>query len=229
MNEYAKEGHRFLNSIGSFFRKFEKILGKDIYSIMRDGESLQDYNMPNPSELLAGMSAMIAPGDYILPLTMHSRRSFDGYLNIGNVEGHITDSILRVIVSEMGAWQLTQLLVMSMHVMPLYWHANYMKWTPVFCSNDLQKLRKSRRQFSSIVGQKYDFLPATLPADSIVMPIEEGRSYRVSFYIWSDFGGYAKVTSTVKFPQNTIFALVKDVEVFTETEEIIPYRVSVIL
>ena len=228
MNKYAIEGHRFLKSIDEYFGKLGKAIGEDICAIMRNGEPLNGYNIPNPSELLVGMSAMIIPSDYHLPLTMHSRRNFDGYFEIGNCDGHITDNVLRVIVSEMGAWQLTLLLVMSMHVMPLYWHANYMKWTPVFCENDLQQLRKSTRTYSCIKGNTYGFLPQNLPFEPVVMPAVEGRVYCVTFYVWTDFGGYLKVSTTVTFPKNTIFALVKDTEISTEIEEIVPYRASIL-
>ncbi len=228
MNEYAKEGHRFLKSIDEYFGKLGKVVGEDICAIMRNGEPLNGYNIPNPSELLVGMSAMIIPSDYRLPLAMHSCRNFDAYFEIGNDDGHINDNVLRVTVSEMGAWQLVQLMVMSMHVMPLYWHANYMKWTPVFCDKDLQQLRKSPRRYSHIKGYTYGFLPEDLPFEPTVIPVEEGHLYSVSFYVWTDFGGYLKVTSTVTFPKDTIFALVKDTKISTEIEEIVPYRASIL-
>lgn len=117
---------------------------------------------------------------------------------------------------------------MSMHVMPLYWHACYMRWTPIFCDKDLQKLRKSERQFSALEGETYDFLPKDLPTEPTVMPIEEGRVYQTSFYVWSDFGGYRKVVSTITFPSKH-FAIVRDIEIKTEIESIVPYRAHVIL
>ena len=73
MNEYAIEGHRFLKSIDEYFGKLGKAVGKavgeDICAIMRNGKPLNGYNIPNPSELLIGMSAMIIPSDYLLPCT----------------------------------------------------------------------------------------------------------------------------------------------------------------
>lgn len=227
MNDYAKEGKKFLKSLDEYFKEFEKVVGYSMVQHMRSRTSTVN-SAPDPIKIIDSLDMFCHTGGEDLKLFIHKRPGFDGFCTFLDNESKISDGGIRVFASDMGAWQVTLLLVMSMHVMPLYWHACYMRWTPIFCDKDLQKLRKSERQFSVLEGETYDFLPKDLPTEPTVMQIEEGRIYQTSFYVWSDFGGYRKVVSTITFPSKH-FAIARDIEIKTEIESIVPYRAHVML
>lgn len=227
MNEYAKEGKRFLKSLDDYFEEFKEVVGHGMIDYMRS-RTTNLTTIPDPIKIIDSLEMFCHTGGTDLTLFIHKRAGFDGYCTFLDADGKISDNGIRVFVSDMGAWQVTLLLVMSMHVMPLYWHACYMRWTPIFCDKDLQKLRKSKQQFSALTSETYEFLPKDLPTEPTVMPIEEGRVYQTIFYVWSDFGGYRKVVSTITFPFKA-FATVRDIEIKTEIESIVPYRAHVML
>lgn len=228
MNEYAKEGKKFLTTLDCYFQDFEKAVGYSILQYLRN-DNLNPTDTPNPIKIIDSFDMLCHNGDGDLTLYIHRRRGFDGYCTFLDSEGKISDPHIRVYVSDKGIWQLTLLLVLSMHVMPMYWHACYMRWTPIFCKDDLQKLRKSKRQFSSSSEDTHEFLPKDLPVEPSVIPLEEGRIYQTVFYVWSEFAGYLKIVSTITFPEKTAFAIVRDVDIKTKTEKIVSYRAPVVL
>lgn len=123
MNEYVKEGKQFLYSIKEYFDEYERAVGGASNLFCRfawDTSSL----MPNPNKIISRMSHIKYPEEYVLPLIKYGIPGFDGYFVIEDEENGVTDSALTVFNSKIGAWQLTLLLVLSKHVMPLYWHAN---------------------------------------------------------------------------------------------------------
>lgn len=227
MNDYAKEGKRFLETLDDYFKEFEKVIGYSVVQYMMC-RNLSLNSIPDPIKIVDSLDMFCHTGGEYLTLFIHKRPGFDGYCTFLDSEGKISDGGIRVFVSDMGAWQVTLLLVMSMHVMPMYWHAYYMHWTPIFCDKDLQKLTKAERQFSTLEGETYEFLPKDLPTEPTVIPIEEGKKYQTSFYVWSDFNGYRKVVSTITFP-STHFSTVRDIEIKTEIENIVQYRAHMIL
>lgn len=228
MNEYAKEGKKFLKTLDCYFKDFEKTVGYSVLQYLRN-DKLNPTDKPDPIKIIESLDMLCHNGGKELTLFIQRRRGFDGYCTFLDSEGKISDPHIRVSISDKGIWQLTLLLVLSMHVMPMYWHACYMRWTPILCEKDLLKLRKSERKFSSFSGETYEFLPEDLPVEPAVIPIEEGRIYQTVFYVWSEFAGYLKITSTITFPVKSAFAIVRDVDIKTETEKIVPYRARVIL
>ena len=102
-----------------------------------------------------------------------------------------------------------------------------MRWNPIFCDKDLQKQRNSKRLYSTLLGTDYQFLPKDLPTEPAVMPLEEGRLYKTSFYVWSDFGGYMKITSTIRFPEKSVFAKLNDIQIVTNIDKIVAYRAPI--
>lgn len=228
MNEYAKEGMKFLTTIDRYFKDFEKTAGDSVLQYLMN-DKLNPTNMPDPIRIIDSLDMLLHNGGEDLVLYIHRSRGFNRHCTFLDPEGKISDPHIRVYVSDRGIWQLTLLLVLSMHVMPMYWHVGYMQWTPIFCKNDLQKLRKSERRFSSFYGEKYEFLPEDLPVEPSVTPIEEGKIYQTVFYVWTEFEGYLKIISTITFSKKSAFAVVRDVDIKTETEKIVPYRACVIL
>lgn len=228
MNNYAKEGTKFLKTLDDYFNEFESIVGYSINQYLSSRDQTLT-TIPDPIKIIDSLEMFCHTGGKDLTLFIRKiRPGLDGYCTFLDSEGKISDGKIRVFVSDMGAWQVTLLLVMSMHVMPMYWHAYYMHWTPIFCDEDLQKLRMSKRQFSGLEGETYELLPLDLPTEPSVMTIEEGRVYQTSFYIWSDFDGYLKVISTIKF-QSPHLSTVRDIDIKTEFESIVPYRANVML
>lgn len=229
MNEYAKEGKMFLKAIDDYFKEFETVTGCPVISILRQNKPCPD-NAPDPIKIIDSLNMLYHSEDTDLTLYFRGMKGFDGYCTFLDRDGKISDKHIRVSVSDNGVWQLTLLLVLSMHVMPMYWHARYMHWKPIFCDNDLQKLRKSKQCNSILPGETYDFIPKVLPTEPQVMTIEAGQIYQTSFYAWSDFAGYIKITSTITFPgTSSATALVRDVEIEKNIEKIVPYRRCVIL
>lgn len=228
MNQYAKIGKKYLKALDVFFKTLEKSSGHSMRDLLSRFVKSPTIKIPAPKKAIDSLDMLCNPDYNTLHISIYGHHDFDGYCSIFTPDGKVSDEHLRVFVSDMGAWQLTLLAVMDKHVLPVYWHACYMKWKPILSEDDLQKLRKSKRQFSTLTSDTYEFLPKDLPAEPTVMPIEEGKVYQTIFYAWSDFAGYLKITSTITFPKGT-FVLVNDVDIKTEIESIVPYRAPVML
>lgn len=227
MNEYAVLGKRYLKAIDDFFEKFEKASGYSMRDILSQRVSRSE-SIPAPKGLIDMLDMLCNPNYDKFRLFFHGLKGFDGYCTFKPDEGVVSDENLRVFVSDMGAWQITLLTVMDMHILPVYWHACYAKWQPIFTNKDLQKLRKTKRQFARMTHETYEFLPKNLPTEPSVIPIEDTRIYQTVFYAWSEFAGYLKISSTITFPKGA-FVLVNDLDIKTEVEKIVPYRPPVIL
>lgn len=227
MNEYTKEGKRFLFSIKEYFNEYENAVGGGSNLFCRfawDTSSL----MPNPNKLISGMSHIKYPEGYILPLTKCGIPGFDGYFVVGDEKDGVTDSNLTVFNSKMGAWQLTLLLVLGKHVMPLYWHANYMGWLPILDDRSLRNFRESHEKHSDDFSDTYSFVPEDLPTVPLVEELGNETRYKTTFYAWSDFGGYLEVVTTLKFPNEKQYVRVSDVKITTEINTIYKYRCGII-
>lgn len=226
MNEYVKEGKRFLNTVNGYFEEYCNAVGcvSNIFSrYVADTSS----RMPDPNRLIARMSHLRSPQHYMLPLKKYGMSGFDGYFVIGDEDGNMPDDGLEVIVSGMGAWQLTLLLVLAKHIMPLYWHANYMEWRPIFDDASLCDLRDSKRMYSDDNCSTYSFIPKDLPAEPEVEAYDDGRGYKVSFYVWTDFGGYLEIIANVIFPKERNYVKVSDVKISTKINRLYEYRCGV--
>lgn len=227
MNEYVKEGKKFLISIENYFKTFEVVTGYNFMSVLRKDVGIP-ANTPDPVQIIDSLDMFKHTGGEDLILYLRGQKGFDGYCTFLNSDGKVSDPHLRVFVSNMGAWQITLLLVLCEHIMPVYWHACYKEWQPIFTDIDLQNLRNTECRYTHLMGETYDFLPKDLPTEPSVVQIEEGRMYQTIFYVWSDFGGYMKIASTITFPQE-IFAVVQDIDIKTEVIKIVPYRAKVML
>lgn len=225
-NDYAKEGKQFLKRVSRYFKDVERVHDAEIYSSYLSSTLLPLDKWPNPSMIVDDMSMLLHSKDYILPLQFHGC-GFDGLFEIPQ-KSIISGRNLKVYASDMGAWQLTLLYVLSKHVMPLFQHANYIKWKPLFDRRDFLKHRKSHREWLFNREDTYEMIPEDLLCETTVITLEEGRKYKTSFYVWSDFGGYIKVTSTIKFPAQSTFVDVEDVMIMHKTEVIFVYRCDMI-
>lgn len=226
MNEYAKEGKRFLHTIKEYFDEYEKAVGgaRNLFSRFSWDTTSK---MPNPNKLISGLSHVKFPEGYVLPLTKCGMPGFDGYFAIGDEKEGVTDNDLTVFNSKMGAWQLTLLLVLAKHVMPLYWHANYIEWLPIFDDRALRNLRDSHERYSADFSDSYSFVPKDLPTESTVEWIGEDSKYKVVFHGWSDFGGYFEVVSDIVFPAEKQYVKVRDVKISTEINTLYSYRCGI--
>lgn len=226
MNEYAKEGKRFLHAIKEYFDEYEKAVGGARNLFSRFSWDITS-KMPNPNKLISGLSHVKFPEGYVLPLTKCGMPGFDGYFAIGDEKEGVTDNDLTVFNSKMGAWQLTLLLVLAKHVMPLYWHANYIEWLPIFDDRALRNLRDSHERYSADFSDSYSFVPKDLPTKSTVEWIGEDSKYKVVFHAWSDFDGYFEVVSDIVFPEEKQYVKVRDVKISTEINTLYSYRCGI--
>lgn len=229
MNEYAKEGKRFLNVIKEYFDEYGQKVGGAGNLFSRFSWDTHDTSsfMPNPNKLISGMSQIHCPDGYTVPLRKCEMPGFDVFFVIGDEEKGIGATELIVFISMSGAWQLTLLGVLSMHVMPLYWHANYMKWLPIFDDRSLRNLRDSHEKYSDDFSDSYSFIPDSVPTEPKVECLDGGHKYKVTFYVWSDFGGYLGVVTTVTFPKELQCVKVSDVKIDTEIETLYEYNCGV--
>lgn len=181
MNEYVKEGKKFLISIENYFKTFEVVTGYNFMSVLRKDVGIP-ANTPDPVQIIDSLDMFKHTGGEDLILYLRGQKGFDGYCTFLNSDGKVSDSHLRVFISNI----------------------------------------------THLMGETYDFLPKDLPTEPSVVQIEEGRTYQTIFYVWSDFGGYMKIASTITFPKE-IFAVVQDIDIKTELIKIVPYRAKVIL
>lgn len=128
----------------------------------------------------------------------------------------------------MGAWQLSLLLVLGKHMMPLYWHANYIEWLPILDDRSLRNFRESHEKHSEDYSDTYSFVPKDLPTEPLVETLENGTGYKTTFYVWSDFGGYLEIVTTLIFPDEKQYVRVSDVKITTEINTIYKYRCGII-
>lgn len=227
MNEYAKEGKKFVEAIDTYFSEFKEAAGGDWIMFFWGRNPLPINKWPNPTKIISSMDMFSYPEGYRLPLIRCGAGGFDGYFEIGGVLGMFFNSNLKVQVSAMGAWQVSLLLVMATHIMPRVQHALYLRWTPVFSKSDISKLGISDRRRSSFIKSNKHFKSDDLPVEPKVLQIREGQKYKAIFYVWSDFGGYLKVITHLTFPKNNGVVNVKDVHISTGIERIIPYSCGV--
>lgn len=227
MNEYAKEGKRFLHTVNEYFEEYGRAVG-GLSSLFSRYMSASPSLMPDTNKLIADMSHIRYPKHSTLPLKKCGKPGFDGYFVIGDENGKIEDFDLEVFNSKMGAWQLILLLVLAKHIMPLYQHANYMKWQPIFDDRALRNLRESNEKYSDDYFDTYSFIPKNMPTEPEVEAYGDSSGYRVKFYVWTDFGGYMAVVTDLTFPDGKQYVKVCDVKLHTEIETLYKYQCDIL-
>lgn len=135
--------------------------------------------IPNGNLLITPLDCIFDKDD-ALNLFYDGKASFDGYYFLNYQEA-------TVLLNAMGAWQVA-LLRESTSLMPLFWHANYIKIQLILSNDDLYILRKA----SGYVVENHEFIPIDIPCNPSVVTSEDKKSYEVVYHYWSEFEGYVE-------------------------------------
>lgn len=168
------------------------------------------------------LTSLISPLDAILigrekiRLKYKGRRDFGGYYDLDYKNAEVE-------LSPMGAWQVC-LLLASSHLMPLYWHANYMRKKFILSRSDLESLRNSK----GYVCDSHGFLPEDLPCTPSVKTLKEGKSFMVTCHYWTEFDGYVEQNVILTNHSDTSSTCrIKDLVIKQDFEIIFPYHVPI--
>lgn len=213
-NIFADKGHEFLTSIANYFDRWTRMASKEHSPIqlLRSGRKIHINNV----KPLVSVLDCITNRYNVITLASMGHAMFDGYfiLNFDNATVEFTP---------MGAWQVS-LLLTSTNIMPLYWHANYMKMKLILSEDDLRMLREEE----GFSVSNHEFIPSYMVCTPSVRPLEDGKSYEVIYHYWSEFGGYSErhviLTCHNGFGSS---CKIKDLIIKTEDKNIYPYRAPI--
>lgn len=231
MNEYAAKGHEFYKAIEFYFKGIhfpdesngnlledsDEDDGRDISDISILGwyPFKKKPHLPPLSSLIRPLNDVLK-GSKKMSLKYIGRRGFDGYYELDYENAEVN-------LSPMGAWQVC-LLMTSSSLMPLYWHANYMRKQLILSHSDLESLRNSEGYDCG----NHKFLPEDLPCMPSVQTLQEDKSYMVTYHYWTEFGGYVEQKVVISSQSDTgSVCLIKDLKIKQDVEIIFPYRAPI--
>lgn len=227
-NEFQREGRRFIESVKEYFKRFHQEHG-DVFSFFKNlPQPVSQGYIPDPTIIAEQMNMISYPDGYRLPLCVLGTFNVFAILNFGNEQDFSDNNSLRVKCCAMGAFQTVLLRVLSWHIMPLHCRAYTYEWNPVLSDKELHLFRMETTKRANTCRDIYaSIIPKNLPTKPTVKIADDGKTFEVVFYIWSDFDGYLKVVSMVRFPSSDSESLIKDIAIEIDWEVILPYNCGI--
>lgn len=210
VNNDVKSERYSLDSCATNYTNSYGLLGAEFYqylkSLKSDGSSLGKFNdrvsemlykLKLQGELHVRFAKKEGNGDHSW---FYFKEDEPKAINSSSKAERLLYKRIRVECTPMGAWQI-YLLHNSKTVLPLYWHACYIRRTYVFSKDDLIRIQRDNIRFGdndvATIMDQYNIYPE----------IElEGNIAKVKCCYWNQWRGLVRETVTIHFkPDSTCY------------------------
>ena len=207
-NEYGQLGKRFYNYLSTLKSETSSLANYN------DNISLILYKLRLDGELHIHFAKQEGYGDFSW---FYFKEDENTAISYSYVASNSLFKRIKTECSPMSVWQI-YLLYSSKTVLPMFWHAHYIKRNYIFSKADFKNVKNV-----NLILKNKDF--SDIIEESDILPKVElyGNVAKVTCCYWNNWKGLLKETITIKFRPDSSF----DIAEYVETEILFAYDCQV--